>query len=227
MYLSFVQLSLLCLYLAHSLPTTLVPLLYVTPTSWSWCSTLWWTSVMWLSRVPFWFFGLLWQFWRSPTCTCKSLLPARWIARPLTALELAFYLWLFCSPRPLHKRSYLTRDVRFQWSTPITVPLFCGLAPILAHPRRRYHGNLQPRRRRRTLTYDTSYYEALSSANGPTWYDADLCSHLMQDELDSLHCGMVDSGGVCCSPTLAARTISHSLPLAARHLCMVMRSQLY
>ena len=69
----------------------------------------------------------------------QEFLPARWIARPLTALELAFYLWLFCSTRPLHKRSYLTRDVRFQWSTPITVPLFSGLTPILARPRRRYH----------------------------------------------------------------------------------------
>ena len=57
--------------------------------------------------------------------------------------------------------------------------------------RRRYHGNLQLRRRRRILTYDTSYYEALSSVNDPTWYDADLYSHLIQDELDSMQSSML------------------------------------
>ena len=157
----------------------------------SWCSTLWWTSVTWLSRAPFWSFGSLWQFWRSPTCTCRSLLPARWIAQPLTALELAFHLWLFCSTRPSHKRSHLTRDVRFQWSTPITVPLFHGLTPVLARPRRRYHGNLQLRQCRPPLTHDASYYEALSSADGTTWHDADPCSHLMQAELDSVQSSML------------------------------------
>ena len=67
----------------------MVPLLCVTSDSWSWCSTLWWTWVMWLSRMPFWLFGLLWQHWLSSTRVCRSLLPGGWIARPLTALELA------------------------------------------------------------------------------------------------------------------------------------------
>ena len=50
---------------------------------------------------------------------------------------------------------------------------------------------LNLRRRRRTLTYDASYYAALSSANEPTWYDADLYSCLMQDELDSAQSSML------------------------------------